>query len=377
MKKGEKKLFIFGGIILLILLLNSFVYNFLSGLYMSLFLGVCLVVFKFLFGFEKSNYRVTKESILDTIIVVLIFFIAFYLFGIIIGFAKTGNYYTFQGTRDYILPAIINIIIKEILRYNFLVKADYNKKLVLLSFFVFVFVDLCNPIYYGNFSDAMHSFKFLALNILPAISYNLYATYVSYNAGYRSILIYALPIGLYGYLIPIVPNADEYLTSLIRFLLPIILLYRVYGTIKNENDEKISRDYNKKDYIALGIAILVVGVLVYFSSGYFKYHAIAIATGSMSPAINRGDVVIVKKTKDYEHIEVGQVIAYEYHNIIVIHRVSKKVKVEDGYYFYTIGDANKDEDNYIVKQDMIEGIVNKRIPYIGMPTVWLNEMWED
>ena len=377
MKKGEKRLLIFGIIVLLVLLLNSFVYNFLPGLYMSLFLGVCLVAFKFIFGFEKSKLRVTKESILDTIIVVLIFFLAFYLFGIFIGFAKTGNYYTFQGMRDYVFPTIINIIIKEILRYNYLVKADYNKKLVLLSFFVFLFVDLSNPLYYGNFADAMHTFKFLALNILPAISYNLYATYTSYNAGYRSILLYALPIGLYVYLIPIMPNADEYLTSLIRFLLPIVLLYRIYSTIKNENDEKISRDYNKKDYITLGIAILVVGVLVYFSSGYFKYHAIAIATGSMSPAIDRGDVVIVKKTKNYDDIEVGQVIAYEYHNILVIHRVSKKVKVEDGYYFYTRGDANTSDDNYIVKQDMIEGIANVKIPYIGMPTVWLNEMWED
>lgn len=377
MKKGEKRLLIFGIIVLFVLLLNSFVVSFLPGLYMSLFVGLCLIVFKVIFGFEKSEHRVTKESILDTLIVVLVFLLAFYLFGLVIGFAKSGNYYTLGGIKNYILPVILTTIFKEILRYNYLVKSDGNKRLVVLSFFIFLFIDIANAVYYGNYSDFMHIFKFFALNILPAISYNLYATYVSYNTGYKSILVYGIIIGLYGYMIPIVPNANEYLTSLVRFLLPIILLYRVYNTIKNENDEKVDRDYNKRDYITLAVAILVVGVLVYFSSGYFKYHAIAIATGSMSPAIKRGDIVIVKKTKDYESIKVGQVFAYDYHNVLVVHRVSKKIKVDDEYYFYSIGDANEEEDNYKIEQDMIEGVVTVRIPYLGLPTVWLNEMWEE
>lgn len=377
MKKGEIRLLIFGLILLLVLLINGFVHNFLAGLYMSLFIGIALVVFKLIFGFEKSYFRSTKETILDTIIVVLVFLLVYYLFGLVIEFAKTGNYYTFEGMKNYVIPTALTIIFKEILRYNYLVKSDNNKRLVLLSFILFIFVDLSNAIYYANLTDASHIFKFVALFILPAISYNIYATYVSMNTGYRGILIYALIINLYVYLIPIIPNADEYLTSLIRFLLPVILLYRVYETIKNENDEKLQRDYNKKDYFTLGISILLVGVLVYFSSGYFTYHAVAIATGSMSPNIERGDIVIVKKTKDYDNIEVGEVIAYEYHNVLVVHRVSKKVKVDNEYYFYSIGDANQEEDNYIIKQDMIEGTVNFRIPFIGMPTVWLNEMWEE
>lgn len=377
MKKGEKWLLIYGSIVLLILLFNSFVYNFLAGINMSIFIGLCLIIFKIIFGFEKSSFRVTKESILDTVIVVLVFLLAFYLFGLIIGFAKTGNYFTFGGMKNYVIPVILTTIFKEILRYNYLVKSGENKKLIVFSFVIFVFVDLANSLYFGNYSDLMHSFKFLALSILPAISYNIYATYVSYYAGYKSILIYGIIIGVYGYLIPIIPNADEYLTSLVRFLLPIVLLYRLYNTIKNENDEKIERDYNKKDYITLVVAILFVGVLVYFSSGYFKYHAVAIATGSMSPAIDRGDVAVIEKTQDYENIQPGQVLAYEYHSILVVHRVSRKVKVEDGYYFYTIGDANEEEDNYIIKQDMIEGVVKLKIPFIGLPTVWLNEMWEE
>ncbi len=377
MKRGEKWLFIFGISMLLFLLFNSFVYNFIPGLYTSLFVGVCLVIFRFVFGFEKSNYRSTKEVVLDTLITILSFMLIYYLFGLVIGFAKVGNYFTVGGIKNYILPAIFTTILKEILRFNYLVKADNKKRLIALSLLVFIFIDIANGIYYGVFYDASHRFKFLALTLLPSISYNIYATYTTINSGYKSILIYGIIMNVYVYIVPIVPNANEYLTSLIRFLLPVILLYRVYNTVRNENDEKIERDYNKKDFIGLGIAALFVMAIVYFSSGYFTYHAIAIATGSMAPAIKRGDIVIVKKTKDYDSIQKGDVIAYDYHNVLVVHRLSKKVKVDNEYYFYSKGDANDQDDNYIVKQDMIEGTVKYRIPLIGMPTVWLNELWEE
>ena len=377
MKKGEKRLLIFGVIVLLLLLINSFVYNVATGLYLSLFVAICLVVFKVIFGFEKSKFRVTKEVILDTLIIVLIYLLAYYLFGLIIGFVKTGNYYTVNGFKNYIIPLILTTTFKEILRFNYLTKADRNKRLVILSFVIFVFIDITNAIYYGVFIDNMHIFKFLALTILPALSYNIYATYTSMNAGYKSIIIYGILVKLYTYLVPIVPNADEYLTSILSFLLPVILLYRVYTTVKNESDEKIHRDYNKKDYISIAVSTIIVIVLVYFSSGYFTYHAIAIATGSMAPSIKRGDVVIVKKTTDFASMEVGEVFAYEYHGVLVVHRIAKKVEVDGEYFFYSKGDSNQSEDNYIIKQDMIEGVVKARIPLIGMPTVWLNEMWEE
>ena len=269
MKKGEKRLLIFGVIVLLLLLINSFVYNVATGLYLSLFVAICLVVFKVIFGFEKSKFRVTKEVILDTLIIVLIYLLAYYLFGLIIGFVKTGNYYTVNGFKNYIIPLILTTTFKEILRFNYLTKADRNKRLVILSFVIFVFIDITNAIYYGVFIDNMHIFKFLALTILPALSYNIYATYTSMNAGYKSIIIYGILVKLYTYLVPIVPNADEYLTSILSFLLPVILLYRVYTTVKNESDEKIHRDYNKKDYISIAVSTIIVIVLMYFTSGYF------------------------------------------------------------------------------------------------------------
>ena len=59
---------------------------------------------------------------------------------------------------------------------------------------------------------------------------------------------------------------------------------------------------------------------------------------------------------------------------MVVHRIVKIEKVNDVYYFYTKGDNNANEDNYAIKEEMVYGIVKVKIPFVGIPTVWLNEM---
>ena len=180
---------------------------------------------------------------------------------------------------------------------------------------------------------------------------------------------------LYHYLIPIVPNANEYITSVVEFIIPILYCYKVYTFFKKEHDEEVERTYKKKHITALLSSLIIVGILVYLTSGYFHYWAIAIASGSMSPKINKGDVVIIEKIEDnFDNLKKGNIIAFKYENIVVVHRIIKIVNEDDEYYFYTKGDANVKEDNFAITEDMIIGIVNHKIPFIGKPTVWLNEL---
>ena len=121
---------------------------------------------------------------------------------------------------------------------------------------------------------------------------------------------------------------------------------------------------------------IIVFTLAYFVSGFFRYYAVAIATGSMTPNILVGDVVIVDQHKDYKKLEKGEVIAYKYGNIVVVHRLCDIVVIGEDYYFYTKGDANENKDNYIIYPDMVMGNVKVKIPYIGLPTVWLNNLFK-
>ena len=146
----------------------------------------------------------------------------------------------------------------------------------------------------------------------------------------------------------------------------------------SDKEDMISRDYNKKRFFLLGIPFILIFCLVYFVSGYFKYYAIAIASGSMYPEFNRGSVVVIEQTNDkyanYNKLTEGEIIAYKYENSIIVHRLIRIVETKDEIFYYTKGDANNNEDNYPIRKENIIGIVRIKIPYIGYPTVWFSEI---
>lgn len=375
MKKGYKRLAIFQVILFLIFILNSFISNILSEYNTIFFLILAMIIFKFFLGFEKDRHRNTKDIIFDVIIFLIIFFIIYYILGIFIGFARTDNYYTYVGLKSFIIPTIITIILKEILRYNMLKKSEESKLFIIITTALFIFLDVTNPIYYNRSSSGYDMLILIALTVLPAISTNILCSYIALKTGYKPNMLYLLVIDLYQYLIPIIPNPSEYIASIIQLIVPVILFYRLYIGFKKAKDEDLERSYNKKDSWVLIIPIIVIIVSVYFTSGSFHYHAVAIATGSMHPTIKKGDVVIIEKVEDnYDSIEEGTVLAFEYNKVLIIHRVIRRVEANGEYFFYTKGDYNASEDGYPVTEDMVKGIVQVKIPYLGLPTVWLKEI---
>ena len=374
MKKGYIKILIFQIVLFVILILNSFVSDILSGYKFILFLLGALGIFKLFFGFEKDRNRYTKDIIFEMVIILLVYFILIYLLGVVIDFAKISDYYNWYGLKTYIIPLIITIILKEILRYMMLKKSEGCKLLFITTIVLFIFVDISEAIYYNGFKTGYDTFIFIALSLLPAISSNIVFNYLAVQSGYKPIIFYLLITRLYVYLIPIIPDLNEYLTAIINFILPIIMGYKLYNFFQKENDEDIDREYNKKRigvWVLPGILTLVI---VYFTSGYFHYYALAIATGSMEPKISRGDIVIVEKIEDrIAELEVGRVIAYKHNEVVVVHRINKIVEEDNERFFYTKGDANNHVDNYVVKENEIIGTVDFAVPYAGLPTIWLNE----
>lgn len=375
MKKGYKRLITFEVIICIFFILNSFVPNILSRYTYILLLLVALTSFKKLFGIEKDKHRYIKDIILDTVIFLIIFLVSYYLFGIIIGLAKTGNYLTIKGLTTFIIPIIITIIAKELLRYGTLCKAEGSIPSLIMTILMFILIDISSAVYYGKFSSNYQIFLFIALTILPSLSANISFTYITKKVGYKPVILYLLVTKLYYYLLPIVPNANEYITSVVEFTIPIIYCYRVYTFFKKDHDEEVERTYKKKHITTLIPSIIIVAILVYLTSGYFHYWAIAVASGSMSPTIEKGDVVIIEKLDGkFDSLKIGDTVAFKYENIVVVHRLIKIVNEDKKYYFYTKGDANIKEDNFPISEDMMIGTVNHKIPFIGKPTVWLNEL---
>ena len=367
MKKSYKKLIIFDIVLAIILILNSFILNILGNYYyMDIFLVLLLLIFRFIFGFEKDRHRYIKDIIINMTIIFMISFIIYYIFGIFIGFYKPNNFFNFYGIRTFIVPYIVMIIAREYLRLQILNKTDKSKILTVITCILFIALELSVAFANSTFNTNYNIFIFIALTVLPVISNNIVCTYIAKKVGYKPNIFWLLISGLYSVSLPIVPNVGPYIQSLIKFLFPFVLMYNVYSFFeKRARDVPISY-VKKRIYIEIPILALIVFTLAYFVSGYFRFYAIAIATGSMYPNIQVGDVVIVDQHKDYKDLKVGEVIAYKYGTVVIVHRLCDIVVIKDDYYFYTKGDNNENKDNYIIYPDTILGDVKVKIPYIGL-----------
>lgn len=377
MKKGYKRIILFNIILSIILLINSFIFNAFVDYFMPIFLMILIIIYKLIFGFEKDKHRYVKDIILEIAIFLIIFFVIYYIFGLVIGFAKTKGYLTIYGFKKFIIPTTLNLTLIEIYRYMTMTKSEGNVYACSTSVITLILLTITSSLAVQNNASKYEIFLYIALTFLPAVSKNVTLSIMEFKTGYKPLIFYSLIMGLYQYIFPIVPNPNEYITSIILFILPILMGLRIYLFFQKEqrSREKLYRKSNKKRFGSLVIPVLITFVLVYFTSGAFKLWAIAIASGSMTPNINKGDVVIIEKiNKDYDKLEIGQVIAFKNDGLIIVHRLIRVVEVEGKYYFYTKGDANGDEDHIALTPDMIVGKVNYRIPFIGIPTVWLNEL---
>ena len=377
MKKSYLKLMIFDILLLAFLILSSFILNILRNyLYMDIFLIALLIAFKFIFGFEKDHHRYIKDIIVNILIIYLISFILYYILGIFIGFVRTENYLTFNGIKNLVLPYMSMIVLKEFLRYQMMNKSEKSRIFKIIIFILFVLLDISNNANIIEITGKYNKFLYLALTLLPITSNNIACMYIVEKVGYKPNIFWLMVANTYYIFLPIIPNVGLYIESLIKFLFPMIIIYNVYAFFM-KRAKNIPISYEKKHlYIDIPILAVVVFTLAYFISGYFRYYAIAVATGSMTPKIQVGDVVIVDQETKYQNLKIGEVIAYKYDNVIVVHRIVEIIVVGDDYYFYTKGDANNAKDNYIIYPNTIVGLVKLKIPFVGLPTVWLNDLFK-
>ncbi|QFU84636.1 signal peptidase I [Natronorubrum aibiense] len=112
---------------------------------------------------------------------------------------------------------------------------------------------------------------------------------------------------------------------------------------------------------------LVVPFVIYAVPGVIgAEYSFVVLSGSMAPAIEAGDVVVVAD-RDPATIETADVITYVRgsEETPVTHRVVGVEETEAGLAFETKGDANSDVDASLVPAANVLGVVVLTIPYIG------------
>lgn len=117
------------------------------------------------------------------------------------------------------------------------------------------------------------------------------------------------------------------------------------------------------EWVLLVLATVVVLALLFVDVGprLFPYQALIVRSGSMTPTIPTGSLVLYKKTQASQ-LKVGQIIVFtapDDPNEKITHRIYAIETSSSGRYFVTKGDANAVPDDW-------------RVPAIG--TGWV-EFW--
>ena len=97
----------------------------------------------------------------------------------------------------------------------------------------------------------------------------------------------------------------------------------------------------------------------------------------MLPTFARGDAVIMKKIdkKDLKKLKKGTILYYSKEGRLIVHRIVSVKHTDDGKVEVTTkGDNNNANDPWVITEDDMIGTVSFMIPYIGYPSVWVNEL---
>ena len=377
MKRSQKIIIGLLSFMFLVLLINSFITKIFSRYSICAFIFIVLIISYLLLGMEKEKSRYNKDIILSILIYIAIYYITTYLFGLFIGFNKNVYSSNIILILKNIVPIIILIPLSELLRYIINSKIKDNYILLGLSIFVFTLIDTTITIQVSSFKNFYDTLKVIGLFILPSLSKNYLLTYLTIKISYKPNLVYRYLMELPRYILPIVTSFGVYIESVIYISFPIIVFIIIYNDFKKREKKNIilSSKFKKNTKFIYYIVTIILITIVSLTSGYFKYQAIVIATGSMTPNINKGDMVVIEKVapKDAKKLKEGEVLAFKREDKIVVHRIYKIYTSGNEIFFKTKGDHNNAPDGYLTEAKEILGTVKFNIRYIGYPTVALYE----
>lgn len=149
------------------------------------------------------------------------------------------------------------------------------------------------------------------------------------------------------------------------------------------NNEIIKKKYEKKLIIKRLLKIVYVPIiagiiLITILAGYKKcvkhennisilgFRQYVVATGSMEPEYNIGDLIVIRETTK-EEIKIGDVINYISETGIdtITHRVVDIIQKDGQTYYKTKGDNNNSVDPELVNYSQVKGILVFKISKLG------------
>ena len=190
-------------------------------------------------------------------------------------------------------------------------------------------------------------------------------------------LIYSLIMSLYVYILPIQPNLNIYLQSVLMFLIPVMMEYIINNRFEKKEKVDIRDENSLYHKVTTVVASIIMAIIVMLNSNTFRFATSAVGSGSMEPTIKVGDAILIDKSY-HDHLDklkVGDILVFRIEDSVYTHRIVDIDIHGQTYQISTKGDRKGNaQDEWLVTNKDVVGVVKGRIPLIGYPTVWLNQL---
>ena len=357
---------------LLVLLLLAFIIPQVSGRIVGAVVLLPATAITSIFLKKRSILSINTRTVLMIMSVMgLLYLTLYYMTGIVYGLYYAAVRLSVSSLFKYILPITAIIIASEIIRSILLAQA--SKGLSVLAYFicfiaeVLITSNLWGIRTFNQFSDVLGQAFF------PAVTANILYHYLSKRYGVYPNIVYRLIITLFPYIIPYTSQLSPALYSFARLVIPLII-YNFIDALYEPKRRYALQKKSKWSAVITAITLVLMILFVMLISCQFKYGMVVIATESMTGEINKGDAIIYTRYDD-QTIEEGQVIVFKKNKNMIVHRVVDIQNINGVTRYYTKGDANNDMDAGYITDAEIFGLTDLKVAYIGVPTVWLREMF--
>lgn len=376
MKSGCLRIYVFEFCLAIFLLLTC-IYNII---FTRIVIAVVLLVFMVIAINILKNNKIksihSKQIVIIMTTLGIVFVMLKYIMGIYFGYYNATVIFSNWSVINYILPYIAIILSTEIIRKAIVLMAPDKENLskiiyvILMSFVEFTLLNNISSLF-----STKDWFDAVALTLLPSIASNMLYNFVLINfKEEKGIILYRIITTIYIYFIPIIPNIDPLIESVMDIVMPCIIYFLLSRYLNNKKLFSV-KSYKLEKIFTL-ILVIFVTIVIMLISCKFRYGALVIGSGSMTGTIDKGDVIIyeayVPNLK--KRVRKGDIIIFIQGDRKIVHRVIEERTVNGSEVYYTKGDANDMQDEWLVYDKDIIGVYKMKIPYIGNITLSINNL---
>jgi signal peptidase len=298
--------------------------------------------------------------------------------GLFSGFGKNPSSLSPLGILENLFFVGAMLSAMELSRASLLARFGKKRSFTALTFATLLFTFVSIPLsQITGFKFQIESTNQVISSWVPLLAENLLASLLALLAGARASLAYRGLLAAFWWLCPILPDLTWSLQGLIGAGVPILGMVAVssYHASKARHGDGRQRAGQAGFPAGWILTALAAVVIVWFAVGVFPFQPSLVGSGSMSPVLQTGDIVIVAKVPA-DTVKVGDIIEYRRDkDTNIVHRVIEIDQSGGAKTFTTKGDANQSADAAPVIPDNVIGKVVFKIPKLGMVSIFVKRLF--